>query len=345
MNNLNNGGLQESVKIVAPSKRPSILDNIRERLGGNYNLAKHFKKNEKNLREKVRFFQKREAAGELKPDMARRFEEARELLKRVQDLNPEEANPLEPYIPPLVAAPPPLVAAPPPLVAAPPPLVDAPSPLVAAPSPLFPPTPYSSPVNALPPENPLLRSMINQSLYKAFPDAKNRSSKMKLKKGRTAKFTSDFPSNNVSAGFNPPPANKVPAQPLTYGHYSPGGTYHVDGNVNPLPYGNNSPQVVDLNKFRLNRVKQPSKSRRSRTVKRRKLIHPEDFPYYEKAVAEIEVPPLYHPLTGQLIISEDAIDVYKDAINMLEGLIDKAVNRAYTLKKRNKKNIKPKAGL
>lgn len=332
MDNLYNEGMPVPVKRAVPDKRPSILTNIRGRLNaGNYNVSKHFKKNEKNLREKVKFFEKKEAAGQLRADMAQRLQEARELLSRVQALNPGGARPLNmPVVAPVAAASP----------------FAAPSP-VAAPSPFAPPSPVASPSS----ENALLSAMGGLSLSQPAQP------KMSLKKRTTAKSRARLAAPTgeyVSPEFIPPPANRVPAQPQTRGHYSPNGTYHVDGIVEQVPYANNSAAVVDFSRYgydaiKPSRVKAPSKYNARKTKKYRGIITPENWEYYERAVGEIEVPPLFHPLTGQPITKEeDAIDILQAAIDMLEGLIDKAVRRAYTLKKQDKKrasSVKPKAGV
>lgn len=334
MDNLSNEGMLVPVKKAAPNKRPSILTNIRGRLNtGNYNVSKHFKKNEKNLREKVKFFEKKEAAGQLRADMAQRLQEARELLSRVQALNPGGARPLN--MPVAAAAPPSPFAVPSPFVAPSP--FAAPSPLAAAAAPS--------------PANELSSAMGGLSLSQPVQP------KMSLKKRTTAKSRARLAAANaeyVPPEFILPPANRVPAQLPTRGHYSPNGTYHVDGIVEQQPNANNSAAVVDFSRYGYSSVKSPrekgaTKSNIRKTKKYRGVIKPENWEYYERAVGEIEVPPLFHPLTGQPITKEeDAIDILQHAIDMLEGLIEKAVHRAYTLKKQNKKrasSVKPKAGV
>ena len=181
--------------------------------------------------------------------------------------------------------------------------------------------------------------------------------KMSLKKRATARSRGRVAAANaeyVPPEFILPPANRVPAQPQTRGHYSPNGTYHVDGIVEQVPNANNSAAVVDFSRYGYSAVKPPreksaSKSNIRKTKKYRGVIKPENWEYYERAVEEIDVPPLFHPFTGQLITKEeDAIDILQHAIDILEGLIEKAVRRAYTLKKLNKKrasSVKPKAGV
>uniref|UniRef100_A0A6C0K4U5 Uncharacterized protein n=1 Tax=viral metagenome TaxID=1070528 RepID=A0A6C0K4U5_9ZZZZ len=74
---------------VGPAKRKNLMGNIKSRVNsGDYNVRQYFKKNRKNLEEKVKFFQKKEVAGELKPYMIPRYDAARELLERLDALNP-----------------------------------------------------------------------------------------------------------------------------------------------------------------------------------------------------------------------------------------------------------------
>lgn len=75
----------------APGKRKNLMDNIKSRVNsGAYNMTR-YRKNEKNLRNKVKFFEKKEAAGELKGYMRSRLDVARELLARIQAMKSGEA--------------------------------------------------------------------------------------------------------------------------------------------------------------------------------------------------------------------------------------------------------------
>ena len=77
---------------VAPvkAKRRDLMDNIKSRVNAGYN-ASHFKKNEKDLKDKVKFFEKKEATGELKEYMRPRYELAKELLGRLSEFGPGQA--------------------------------------------------------------------------------------------------------------------------------------------------------------------------------------------------------------------------------------------------------------
>ena len=72
-------------------KRKDLMDDIKSRLdSGAYDMAR-YAKNEKDLREKVKFFEKKAAAGELKGYMASRLDVARALLARVRALKSGDA--------------------------------------------------------------------------------------------------------------------------------------------------------------------------------------------------------------------------------------------------------------
>ena len=69
----------------AAGKRKDLMDNIRARLNsGAYNRDRFFKKNEKDLKAKVKFFEDKRAKGEMKPFMAPRYEQAKAMLARLQ---------------------------------------------------------------------------------------------------------------------------------------------------------------------------------------------------------------------------------------------------------------------
>ena len=70
-----------------PEKRADRVADIKARMEASaYNVGQ-YKKNFKNLDEKVAFFVNKEAAGELKPFMRPRFEEAQKTLARLEELH------------------------------------------------------------------------------------------------------------------------------------------------------------------------------------------------------------------------------------------------------------------
>jgi hypothetical protein len=88
--------------IAKADKRKDLMDNIKARLNSNsYNVTRHFRKNEKDLREKVKFFEKKIATGEMKEYMMPRFQQAQALLAKIEGLRPANM----PAVPKAVRAP------------------------------------------------------------------------------------------------------------------------------------------------------------------------------------------------------------------------------------------------
>lgn len=76
----------------AAGKRKDLMDNIKARLNsGAYNRDRFFKKNEKDLKAKVKFFEDKRAKGEMKPFMAPRYEQAKAMLAQLQGVAPAAA--------------------------------------------------------------------------------------------------------------------------------------------------------------------------------------------------------------------------------------------------------------
>jgi hypothetical protein len=312
-----------------PNKRKSLIANIQSRVNsGQYNVSQHFKKNQKNLLEKVKFFQKKEVAGGLPAYLVPRYQEAKDLLARVQALNPEGAAPLP-------AAPAP---APAPAPAAPAPAAPAP----AAPSPLAPFTESS------------------QEATFAAPAPLASAQTFKLKKG-AAKSTrkavgSPKATPYVPPAFNPPPAN-LPSRPLTFGNYNRSGNFHVRGTVAPTaPNASLEGASARPNNFlTFGAVRPPGESRvrtarAHKTAKKLRTMPQENMKYLEIASKEfLPLPELYDPFTGRKFDPEEDPQPEIDrAHDMLNDILDAAIRRAYTLKKRNLKRstrTKPKAGV
>jgi hypothetical protein len=88
--------------IAKAEKRKDLMDNIKARLNSNnYNVTRHFRKNEKDLREKVKFFEKKIATGEMREYMMPRFQQAQALLAKIEGLRPANM----PAVPKVVRAP------------------------------------------------------------------------------------------------------------------------------------------------------------------------------------------------------------------------------------------------
>jgi hypothetical protein len=80
----------------AKSKRKDLMDNIKMRLNmEEYNMKKYYKKNEKDLKEKVKFFEKKISTGEMRGYMMPRYEQARILLTKLQGLSGDALPPVK----------------------------------------------------------------------------------------------------------------------------------------------------------------------------------------------------------------------------------------------------------
>ena len=89
----------------AAGKRKDLMDNIKSRLNaGSYNVDRFYKKNEKDLKDKVKFFEKKLAAGEMKPFMSPRFEQAKMMLAKLMAIKGLAAAPAPAGAPAAAAA-------------------------------------------------------------------------------------------------------------------------------------------------------------------------------------------------------------------------------------------------
>ena len=85
-------------------KRKDLVTNIQGRVNsGAYNIGKHYKKNEKDLNEKVKFFEKKIGTGEMKPFMMPRYEQARAVLDKLRKLRGLSPLPPAPMAAPVAA--------------------------------------------------------------------------------------------------------------------------------------------------------------------------------------------------------------------------------------------------
>lgn len=311
-------GINEVPMTMAPAKRKNLMGNIKSRVdSGSYDIAQHFKKNKKNLEDKVKFFQKKEVAGELKPYMIPRYDAAKDLLDKLVALKPGEvAN-----VP--MAAP----VAPP---------VPVPVP-IAATSPGF--RSNTRPNTIVPMAEPVGLDTIGPTV----PNKKT----FTLKK-RTKKPTIALPTVPYAPEFNPPPPSARP-RGTVYGKYSPGGTFNIRG-VNPVVTG--SPRNAFNNVTRL-LIRVPG-TRKSKKIKVKvptpvAVVESPFNPYnkyYESATRLFTVPQLYDPFTGRKFLpEEDPLAEIERAHNLLGGLYNPfngnkftahenpqaKINRAYTM--------------
>jgi len=282
----------------AKGKRRDLMDNIKSRLNsGAYNRTQYYKKNEKDLKEKVKFFEKKIATGEMRDYMMPRYEQARVLLAKLQG---DEVAPA-----PLTLAPAPLTLAP-----------DlAPAPLTVAPD-----------LTAnLQPKKSRKRTVKVQI---AEPPINNVTKlRIKIPKARRQTARTKKPSvvYEGEPGFNPPQPNGPPKS-MRRGYYNSNGTFHNEGSARIstlLP----TPQVESQAQA------QPSKTTRKRTIKKVEMSNSNWNHMNEASQQFLPLPELYDPFTGRKYHpDEDPHVEIERAYFMLEDIINKAKRRAKSMK-------------
>jgi len=182
----------------AKGKRRDLMDNIKSRLNsGAYNRTQHYKKNEKDLKEKVKFFEKKIATGEMRDYMMPRYEQARVLLAKLQ--GDEVAPALAPAL--------------------------APAALTLAPAPALAP--------ALAPAEKKSRKR-TVKLPNAEPYKNNNVTRLRIKIPKTRRQTVRNKKPSVvyegEPGFNPPLPNAAPTS-MRRGYYNNNGAFHDEGSA------------------------------------------------------------------------------------------------------------------
>ena len=304
----------EGVAAVAVAKRGDIMANIESRV----NSGSYTRKNEKDVREKVRFFQKKEAGGVLPKYMEPRYVRAKALMAKIDAL--KSGNPL-----PKANGSPKVEASP-----------KANGSLKAEASPKANGSPKA---NESPKANAAANALSKLTLSEPV---------MRLKKSRTSKkrvTIAPKPAPGSPVGFNPPAPSPKPQQP-TFGEYSPGGTYHAKGQVSPAS-PSNSPQRSPRQFLQLMTTAKSRVRKTAGRTRRRLTYNPENIKYMELASKDVEVPKLYDPFTGDKIPDEeDPMEKIGKAHKMLEDLLADTIEKAYKLKKASLKRAsrsKPKA--
>ena len=303
----------EPVAPVKKAKRRDLMDNIKSRVNAGYNVS-HLKKNEKDLKDKVKFFEKKDATGELKEYMRPRYELAKELLGRITELKPgQPAIMPAPFASSMASSPVSLAASSP---ASPAGLaMNGPMTISgAAPVPLA--APFAS-STGFANEAPIVNT------FNPVASKSRRRSKGSLKLRVP-------PTLSSSPIFNPPPASPPPL-PIPSGRYDANGTFHVNTvprspfPANVLSTLGNAPSGV----FGL------LKKGRSKTIKKR-LSSPIVNKYlYEATQQFLPLPELYDPYTGRKFAAEeDPMPEIERAYNMLMDIYNKAQKKAATLRKR-----------
>ena len=278
-------------------KRRDLMDNIKSRINAGY--TNNLRKNEKDLRDKVKFFEKKEATGELKDYMRPRYELAKELLSRISEFRPGQAAVAGPMATAMGAPMATDMAAP---MAAP---------MVA---PMATSTGFANAAPILNTFNPNLASK---------PRQKSKAS-LKLRKGTQA------PNVSTSPIFNPPPASPPPLT-IPSGRYDANGNFHVNAVPRP-PVPDNVMSTVSNSPSKIFGL---LKKGRSKTIKKR-LSSPIVNEYLVEATKQfLPLPELYDPYTGRKFAAEeDPMPEIERAYNMLMDIYNKAQRKAATLRKR-----------
>jgi hypothetical protein len=299
-----------------PGKRKSRMNNIKSRMNsGSYNMAK-FKANEKNLREKIAFFEKKEAKGELKDYMYARMEEAKSMYDQLMALKS-----------------------------------GAPLPTVAAAAAAQPISQFAREEHELAnnQRNAAIESLFPGTLSSAPAQTRKKSTAVpkltlkKLNKQRRQAEATALAASYVPPEFNPP--SNTAALGAPYGHYNNSGTFHVNGTVAPTAYnlGANSTGAggygTAFNNLATYRTAVPAvtaPTNKSSTTRRQRTPVPIYNEYYEQAVPQfLPLPELYDPYTGRKFApEEDPMPPIESAYHELKDILKRAHLKAASLRKK-----------
>ena len=315
-----------------PGKRKSRMNNIQSRLNSSlYDMSK-FKANEKDLREKVAFFEKKEAKGELKDYMYFRMEEAKEMYARLMALKAGGTT--------AAAATAAAAAAGGQAAAAEPEAALAPLATIqeveyanrqrnAAVESLFPGTLSSIPAEA-----------------RRKPTPPKMTLKKLNRKRREAIGTALAGASYAQPEFNPPPRSPV-ALPQPYGEYNRDGQFHVTGTVAPQTSYNLGANATAAGGYgtafntaagyatAVPTVTAPVYSKPT-TTRRQRTPVPIYNEYYEQAVPMfLPLPEMYDPYTGRKFApEEDPMPPIESAYNELKAILKNAHLKAASLRKK-----------
>ena len=307
----------EPIAPVKKAKRRDLMDNIKSRVNAGYNVS-HLKKNEKDLKDKVKFFEKKDATGELKEYMRPRYELAKELLGRITEFKPgQPAIMPAPFTSSMASSP-----------------ASAAASQAASPAGLAMNGPMTiSGTAASPFAAPLAAPFASSTGFANEAPIVNTFNPVASKSRRRSKGSLKLrvpPTLSSSPIFNPPPASPPPL-PIPTGRYDANGTFHVNTvprspfPANVLSTLGNAPSGV----FGL------LKKGRSKTIKKR-LSSPIVNKYLLQATQQfLPLPELYDPYTGRKFAAEeDPMPEIERAYNMLMDIYNKAQKKAATLRKR-----------
>jgi len=309
-----------------------MIGNIRRRMNsGSYNVSRNAKKNQRDIREKIAEYEKKEREGKLKHFMIPRYDEAKELMARIEAM---QAGPPAPAIAQNNMR----------------------SQTPAAETQLMP----EEPLAHIPGKDGWMYGIGNGVGLTAQPSApeiqrRTLTSKKSVKMAESSEapvapvapvapplvlkkrlLKSEEPL--VSSEFVLPKPN-APPQQAPIGYYNSNGEFHVTGHAKV-----GSPVIADIGsannvmqRYSLKRSARPPKEYKPRWPK----ISEENAPYLEEASKKfLPLPQLYNPFTGEAYKPED--DPQPNIVrahDMLEDIMKKAIRRAKTIRKRKMRGV------
>ena len=315
-----------------PVRRKNMIGNIRRRMNsGSYNVSRNAKKNQRDIREKIAEYEKKEREGKLKHFMIPRYDEAKELMARIEAM---QAGPPAPAIAQNNMR----------------------SQTPAAETQLMP----EEPLAHIPGKDGWMYGIGNGVGLTAQPSApeiqrRTLTSKKSVKMAESSEapvapvapvapplvlkkrlLKSEEPL--VSSEFVLPKPN-APPQQAPIGYYNSNGEFHVTGHAKV-----GSPVIADIGsannvmqRYSLKRSARPPKEYKPRWPK----ISEENAPYLEEASKKfLPLPQLYNPFTGEAYKPED--DPQPNIVrahDMLEDIMKKAIRRAKTIRKRKMRGV------
>jgi hypothetical protein len=305
--------MEEPVAAVGVAKRKDLMDNIKGRLNANvYNAATHYAKNEKDLTEKVKFFEKKIATGQMKDYMTPRYEAAKELLALLQARRPANMPVAKTRAPRATVA----AAAP----------VPAPTPKAPTPRVPTPKAPTAAPVNGS--EAPLtirapktrgVTGMVNMGAPRATVNGQ----KTRKRTAKTTKAPTPAAANVAANVAEGPLTIRAPKQRGVIGMVNMGA---------PKPNRASPAKTQKNNGARAASKPKAVTARKPRTV-------PASNQYLEQAIQEaLPLPDFYNPYTGVKYTPEDdPIQDIEKAYIELKKIRSDIWRKAATMRKRGSK--------
>jgi hypothetical protein len=304
-----------------PVRRKNMIGNIRRRMNsGSYNVSRNAKKNQRDIREKIAEYEKKEREGKLKHFMIPRYDEAKELMARIEAMQ---------VGPPAIAE------------------NNMRSQTPAAETQLMP----EEPLAHIPGKDGWMYGIGNGVGLTAQPSApeiqrRTLTSKKSVQIAEPSQapplvlkkrlLKSEEPL--VSSEFVLPKPN-APPQQAPIGYYNSNGEFHVTGHAkvgSPIIANIGSANNV-MQRYSLKRSARPPKEYKPRWPK----ISEENAPYLEEASKKfLPLPQLYNPFTGEAYKPED--DPQPNIVrahDMLEDIMKKAIRRAKTIRKRKMRGV------